>query len=51
MKDPKVQQTIRQTLVERKDQLRRLAYYEVVRNEAKVENQLANSIVEGGAKK
>ncbi len=51
LKDPKVQQTIRQTLVDRKDQLRRQAYYELVRNEAKVENYLANSIVEAGAKK
>jgi peptidyl-prolyl cis-trans isomerase SurA len=51
LKDPKVQQTIRQTLMDRKDQLRRQAYYEMVRNEAKVENFLANSIVQGGVKK
>ena len=51
LKDPKVQQTIRQTLVDRKDQLRRQAYYELVRNEAKVENNLANTIVEAGTKK
>jgi peptidyl-prolyl cis-trans isomerase SurA len=43
--DPKVQQTIRETLINRKDQLLKAAYYEVARNEAKVENYLANRIV------
>ncbi len=51
MNDPKVQQTVRETLLNRKDQLRRQAYYEMVRNEAKVENFLANSIVAASAKK
>ena len=51
MNDPKVQQTVRETLLNRKDQLRRQAYYEMVRNEAKVENYLANSIVAASAKK
>ena len=43
--DPKVQQSIRETLMNRKDQLLRAAYYEVARNEAKVANYYANSIV------
>ena len=51
LNDPKVQQTIRETLLNRKDQLRRQAYYEMVRNEAKVENYLANSIVAAITKK
>ena len=42
--DPKVQQTIRETLINRKDQLLKAAYYEVARNEAKVVNYLASSI-------
>ena len=49
--DPKVQQTIRETLVNRKDQLLKAAYYEVQRNAAKVENYLARSITENAAKK
>jgi peptidyl-prolyl cis-trans isomerase SurA len=43
--DPKVQQTIRETLINRKDQLLKAAYYEVARNEAKVDNYLATRIV------
>ena len=39
-----VQQTIRETLINRKDQLLKAAYYEVARNEAKVVNYLASSI-------
>jgi peptidyl-prolyl cis-trans isomerase SurA len=42
--DPKVQQTIRETLINRKDQLLKAAYYEVARNEAKVVNYFAGSI-------
>ena len=44
LSDPKVQQTIRETLINRKDQLLKAAYYEVARNEAKVVNYFANSI-------
>jgi peptidyl-prolyl cis-trans isomerase SurA len=44
--DPRVQQTIRETLQNRKDQLLKAAYYEVARNEAKVVNNLALKIVE-----
>ena len=49
--DPKVQQTIRETLINRKDQLLKAAYYEVRRNEAKVENYLADRIVNDSNKK
>jgi peptidyl-prolyl cis-trans isomerase SurA len=42
--DPRVQQNIRETLNNRKDQLLRAAYYEVARDEAKVANYLASSI-------
>ena len=41
LNDPRVQQSIRETLINRKDQLLRAAYYEVARNEAQVVNQMA----------
>ncbi len=40
-----MQQTIRETLINRKDQLLRNAYVEVARNQAKVENYFAESIL------
>ncbi len=46
LSDPNVQQTIRQTLINRKDQLLRAAFYEVARNDAEVKNYFADSIVE-----
>jgi peptidyl-prolyl cis-trans isomerase SurA len=49
--DPKVQQTIRETLINRKDQLLKAAYYEVARNDAKVVNYFANGIVNNREKK
>jgi peptidyl-prolyl cis-trans isomerase SurA len=49
--DPKVQQTIRETLINRKDQLLKAAYYEVARNEAKVVNYFAGRIVGNKEKK
>lgn len=49
--DPSVQQTIRETLINRKDQLLKAAYYEVARNEAKVTNYLAQSIMANRDKK
>ncbi len=49
--DPRVQQNIRETLRNRKDQLLRAAYYEVARNEAKVVNYLAVSIAQTKDKK
>lgn len=47
LSDPTVQQTIREQLMTRKDQLYKAAYYEVARNEAKVENYLAKSVTSG----
>jgi peptidyl-prolyl cis-trans isomerase SurA len=49
--DPKVQQTIRETLINRKDQLLKAAYYEMARNDAKVINYFVNSVVGEGQKK
>ncbi|MBX9602068.1 MAG: peptidylprolyl isomerase [Bryobacteraceae bacterium] len=49
LNDPKVQQTIRETLINRKDQLLKAAYYEVARNEAKVLNYFASRVVGGDA--
>jgi peptidyl-prolyl cis-trans isomerase SurA len=43
--DPKVQESIREQLRNRKDQLLKAAYYEVARNEAKVENFFAERVV------
>jgi len=43
--DPKVQQTIRETLINRKDQLLKAAYYEMARDDAKVVNYFVNGIV------
>lgn len=48
--DPRVQQSIRETLLNRKDQLLKAAYYEVARNEAKVTNYLARSVMESAGK-
>lgn len=45
LSDPKVQQTIRETLINRKDQLLKAAYYEMARNESKVVNYFVNGIV------
>jgi peptidyl-prolyl cis-trans isomerase SurA len=44
LSDPRVQQTIRETLMNRKDQLFRSAFLEAVRNEAHVENYLARVV-------
>ena len=49
LNDPKVQQTIRETLINRKDQLLKAAYYEVARNDAKVLNYFASRVVGGDA--
>jgi len=51
LSDPRVYQNIRETLLNRKDQLLRAAYYEVARDEAKVVNYLADSIAETKDKK
>lgn len=46
LQDPRVQQTIRETLLNRKDQLLKAAYYEVARNQARVVNYLAQRVVQ-----
>jgi len=52
LNDPRVRQSVREQLLNRKDQLLKAAYYEVARNEAKVQNFFAQSIVPGlGGKK
>ena len=50
LNDPRVQQSIRETLLNRKDQLLKAAYYEVARNGAKVTNYLAESVVKASGK-
>jgi peptidyl-prolyl cis-trans isomerase SurA len=51
LNDPRVQQAIRETLRNRKDQLLKAAYYEVARNESKVISYFAQGIAEANAKK
>jgi peptidyl-prolyl cis-trans isomerase SurA len=46
LSDPAVQQSIRERLMNQKEQLLQAAYYETARNETKVSNYFANSIVE-----
>lgn len=41
LNDPRVQQTIRETMLNRKDQLLKAVYYEIARNEASVTNYFA----------
>jgi peptidyl-prolyl cis-trans isomerase SurA len=41
-----LQQTIREQLLNRKDQLLKAAYYDVARNETKVANYFSKSIVD-----
>jgi len=45
LSDPTVKQAIQTQLRERREQLLRTAYYESLRNDAKVENYLADSIL------
>jgi peptidyl-prolyl cis-trans isomerase SurA len=45
-----VQQSIRETLLNRKDQLLKAAYYEVARNEAQVQNYLARGVIDNAGK-
>ncbi len=49
--DPRVQQTIRETLQSRRDQLLKSAYYGVARNEAKVMDYMASRIFDAETKK
>lgn len=50
LSDPRVQQTIRETLLNRKDQLLKAAYYEVARNEAQVVSYVAKRITDAKGK-
>ncbi len=50
LSDPRVQQDIRETLLNRKDQLLKAAYYEVARNRSKIVNYLAQSVVDNAGK-
>src|SRR5215475_4224903 len=48
--DPQVQQTIRDTLRSRKEQLLKAAYLATIRDEAKVTNYLARQVIEAAGK-
>jgi hypothetical protein len=48
--DPQVQQTVRDTLRNRKEQLLRSAYLATARDEAKITNYLAQQVVETAGK-
>ena len=50
LNDPRVQQSIRDTLLTSKDSLLKAAYYETARNNAKIQNYLARSVVENAGK-
>ena len=45
LKDPRVQQAIRQQIRDRREQLLKAAYYESIRDQAKVENYYADEIL------
>jgi peptidyl-prolyl cis-trans isomerase SurA len=49
--DPRVQQFIREKLRQQREQLLRIAYEEVLRNEAKVENYLAGEVLKTSGQK
>ena len=49
LKDPRVQQAIREQLRDRREQLLKAAYYETVRDKASVTNYFAEEILKGGA--
>jgi len=50
LSDPRVRQTIRETLINRRDRLLRSAYYETARNSARVVNYLAQAVLQGEAR-
>jgi peptidyl-prolyl cis-trans isomerase SurA len=50
LSDPRVQQSIRETLLGRKDQLLKTAYYETARNESKIVNNMSKSVFAEAAK-
>ena len=45
LQDPRVQQAIREQLRDRREQLLKAAYYEIVRDQAKVENYFAENVL------
>jgi peptidyl-prolyl cis-trans isomerase SurA len=45
--DPRVQQAIRSQLRDRREQLLKAAYYEVLRDQARVENYYAQKVLDG----
>lgn len=47
LSDPRVQEAIRSQLRDRREQLLKAAYYEVLRDQAKVENYYAQKVLEG----
>ena len=49
LSDPRVQEAIRSQLRDRREQLLKAAYYEVLRDQAKVENYLAQRILDSNA--
>jgi peptidyl-prolyl cis-trans isomerase SurA len=52
LNDPRVQQAIRQQMRDRREQLLKAAYYEVLRDQAKVENYYADEVLKNaGAEK
>jgi peptidyl-prolyl cis-trans isomerase SurA len=51
LNDPRVQQAIRDQLRERREQLLKAAYYDVIRDQAKVENFLAEQILKTNGQK
>lgn len=51
LNDPRVQQAIRDELRNRREQLLKAAYYDVLRDEAKVENYMAENILKNTAQK
>ncbi len=51
LNDPRVQQAIRDQLRDRREQLLKAAYYDVVRDQAKVENYFAEQILKSAGQK
>jgi peptidyl-prolyl cis-trans isomerase SurA len=47
LSDPRVQEAVRSQLRDRREQLLKAAYYEVLRDQAKVENYFAEKVLEG----
>jgi peptidyl-prolyl cis-trans isomerase SurA len=51
LNDPRVQQAIRDQLRERREQLLKAAYYDVIRDQAKIENYFAEQILKNAGQK